>query len=291
MIFVSAAKQTIALTQNSFDALADAGKFKVVINKRFQTVTAEVPVYTVNDKGTKLVKQAAGAVIPAYTFAVIADSAFTADNADIRLIDTSFKFEYKNLAQDTIFLTTPENMLQANAEKWARTADENGGWNNFSNVTNKKGTIDPITGEECAQTVFPGVMLKNNAPKTVVLYVTNVASFKAYVVSTGGSDRTATCTATDSEGNVTTGSVLSPSYTSAVLEMNLEPAKCYELKFTADADVLLYGINFKSGGLGIEGIEVELEENGIIYDMTGRRVQKLMKGQMYIQNGVKFVIE
>ena len=195
------------------------------------------------------------------------------------------------MAQDTIFLTTPENMLQANAEKWARTADENAGWNNFSNVTNKKGTIDPITGEECASTVFPGVMLKNNAPKTVVLYVTNVASFKAYVVSTGGSDRTATCTATDSEGNVTTGSALSPSYTSAVLEMNLEPAKCYELKFTADADVLLYGINFKSGGLGIEGIEVELEENGIIYDMTGRRVQKLMKGQMYIQNGVKFVIE
>ncbi len=291
LIFVSTEKPTLGIQQNSFEALAAEGKFKVVNNRRFQPATATVPVFVVNDKGTKMVRQDAGAVIPAFSFALIADSAFTHDNSEIRLLDTSFKHVYKDLAQDTIFLTTPENMALANEEKWARNGDENGGWNNFSAVTNKKGTIDPMTGEECSSTVFPGVMLKNNGPKTVYLYVTNVASFKAYVVSTGGSDRTANCTATATDGTVVTGSVLSASYTSAVLELNLDPTKSYELKFDADADVMLYGINFKSGGLGIDGINAELESDGIIYDLTGRRVQKLVKGQMYIQNGVKFLVK
>ncbi len=222
--------------------------------------------------------------------AVIADAEFTEAHDKIRLNDNSFKFVYKNIAENTIFLPTQENMEAANAEKWARTGDEANGWNNFVYVTNKKGTIDPTTDEECSKTTFPGVGIKNNAPKNVYFYVTNVASFTAYVVTTGSSDRTATCTATASDGTVVTGTAFSQEYTSARLQMTLDPTKSYELKFEADADMLLYGINFISGGgQGIETIVNDRFEAGVIYDMMGRKVQEVKAGQIYILNGKKFM--
>lgn len=47
--------------------------------------------------------------------------------------------------------------------------------------------------------------------------------------------------------------------------------------------------NKKSPVLGVSKVTTRGTGNGAVYDLEGRKVQKLQKGQIYIQNGKKFI--
>jgi hypothetical protein len=78
LIFVSGeAAQTLSINKVDLSTVPAEGKWLVKNNATFAPVVAEVPVYLVNEEGTALVRQEAGAVVPPYSYAVIAAESFT----------------------------------------------------------------------------------------------------------------------------------------------------------------------------------------------------------------------
>jgi hypothetical protein len=78
LIFVSGeAAQTLSINKVDLSTVPAEGKWLVKNNATFAPVVAEVPVYLVNEDGTALVRQEAGAVVPPYSYAVIAAESFT----------------------------------------------------------------------------------------------------------------------------------------------------------------------------------------------------------------------
>ena len=74
---------------------------------------------------------------------------------------------FKAFTENTVFLPTAANVTAAVEEGWIK-----GGENR---VDNKKGNIDPATGEACSATAFEGVGLKKgNAAKKFIAYVSGV---------------------------------------------------------------------------------------------------------------------
>jgi hypothetical protein len=78
LIFVSGeAAQNLSINKVDLSTVPAEGKWLVKSNATFAPVVSEVPVYLVNEDGTALVRQAAGTVVPPYSFAVIAAESFT----------------------------------------------------------------------------------------------------------------------------------------------------------------------------------------------------------------------
>lgn len=50
-------------------------------------------------------------------------------------------------------------------------------------------------------------------------------------------------------------------------------------------------LNFSGVVSGIETIEANAQNNAPIFDLSGRRVMKTVKGGLYIQNGRKFIVK
>ena len=152
---------------------------------------------------------------------------------------------YKTFTKSEVFLPTAENVTAAVAEGWV----EHGG--NYTD--NKKGTIDPATGETLeSPTAFPGVGLKKgNAGKSFVTYVTGVDEITAYAVSGKSSEeRTLAVTATPSDGSEAVTGQASGSSETIVLTMALDPTKQYAIDYAgvnADGggtDIALHGVKF-----------------------------------------------
>jgi hypothetical protein len=78
LIFVSGENaQNLSINKVDLTTVPEEGKWLVKNNATFAPVVAEVPVYLVNEDGTALVRQEAGAVVAPYSYAVIAADSFT----------------------------------------------------------------------------------------------------------------------------------------------------------------------------------------------------------------------
>lgn len=212
---------------------------------------------------------------------------------------------YKEFSADEVFLPTEDNVAAAVAEGWATGGE--------TRVDNKKGTIDPATGDILeSATAFAGVGLKQgNKSKTFVVYITGVEKLVAYGVTTSSSEaRYLSVTATPVEGDVLTASEASEPNTTAVVELLLDKNQNYAVEFTgvgyndegelAGADVVLHGINFIVTNVedGINGVNANVNLlNGDVYSISGTKVRNageslegLAKG-LYIIGGKKVVVK
>ena len=150
---------------------------------------------------------------------------------------------YKQFTKSEVFLPTAENVTAAVAEGWV----EHGG-----NYTDKKGTIDPATGETVEPQNFPGVGLKKgNAAKSFVTYVTGIDELTAYGVTGNSSDpRTLVVTATPTDGSEAVIGQATSEPNTAVVTLTLDPTKQYAVDYTginatgSGADVALHGVKF-----------------------------------------------
>ena len=151
---------------------------------------------------------------------------------------------YKQFTKSEVFLPTAENVTAAVAEGWV----EHGG--NYT--VNKKGTIDPATGETVEPQNFPGVGLKKgNAGKSFVTYVTGIDELTAYGVTGNSSDpRTLVVTATPTDGSEAVIGQATSEPNTAVVTLTLDPTKQYAVDYTGinatgeGADVALHGVKF-----------------------------------------------
>ena len=151
---------------------------------------------------------------------------------------------YKQFTKSEVFLPTAENVTAAVAEGWV----EHGG--NYTD--NKKGTIDPATGETVEPQNFPGVGLKKgNAAKSFVTYVTGIDELTAYGVTGNSSDpRTLVVTATPTDGSEAVIGQATSEPNTAVVTLTLDPTKQYAVDYTGinatgeGADVALHGVKF-----------------------------------------------
>lgn len=151
---------------------------------------------------------------------------------------------YKTFTKSEVFLPTAENVTAAVAEGWV----EHGG--NYTD--NKKGTIDPATGETVEPQNFPGVGLKKgNAGKSFVTYVTGIDKLTAYGVTGNSSDpRTLVVTATPTDGSEAVIGQATSEPNTAVVTLTLDPTKQYAVDYTginatgSGADVALHGVKF-----------------------------------------------
>lgn len=207
---------------------------------------------------------------------------------------------YKTISETTVFLTTSANVAAAVTEGWAE-----GG----KTTSNKSGSINPSTGEECEATKFEGIGVKSgNGDKTLTLKVTGVNSIVAYGVSTSSADtRILVVKATASDGTVVTQQAeTAPSTTAVVTLSGLDASLGYTIDFTGvdangkGADVAVQGVKFVVDSdipTAINSIGTESALNGNVYTIGGTMVRKageklngLSKG-IYIVNGKKVVVK
>ncbi|MDO4933882.1 MAG: hypothetical protein Q4E71_04665 [Prevotella sp.] len=156
----------------------------------------------------------------------------------------------KEITEDYVFTMTEENVAKAVEETWAK-----GG---TTRVDNKKGTVDPATGETVDATVFPGIGLKKgNDAKSFSTCIKGASKVIAYGATTSGTAaRYIVVTATPTEGEAVTAKALSEPNTSAVVELELDAAKEYTIDYTGvegegetekAGDVVLHGVKFIAG--------------------------------------------
>lgn len=230
-------------------------------------------------------------------------------------VPTAYKEEVINPKKvegnNVVFLPTAENVEAAKAEGWLKGGE--------TRVDNKKGDIDPATGETLSKaTAFPGLGLKKgNSAKSLTIYVTGVDKLVAYATNTSSSeDRAFNITAVnvDDESDSSTGAVIvSGNKTSKnVIELfdkDATYAITFEgLKLTEDGkpdyatggDVALHGITFnpnEGGATGITNVNAASLLNKDVYSTNGTLVRKageslkgLSKG-LYIIGGKKIVVK
>lgn len=155
----------------------------------------------------------------------------------------------KEITEDYVFTMTEENVAKAVEETWAK-----GG---TTRVDNKKGSVDPATGEtlESAK-AFPGIGLKKgNAGKAFSTCIKGAVKVIAYGATTSGTEaRYVEVTATPTEGEAVTAKAISEPNISAVVELALDATKEYTIEYTgvneegAGADVVLHGVKFAVAG-------------------------------------------
>ncbi len=154
----------------------------------------------------------------------------------------------KEITEDYVFTMTAENVAKAVEETWAK-----GG---ATRTDNKKGTVDPATGETVEAQAFPGIGLKKgNDAKSFSTCIKGASKVIAYG-ATGSSTkaRYLVVTATPTEGEAVTAKTLSQPNTSAVVELELDAAKEYTIDYTGveedettAGDVALHGVKFIAG--------------------------------------------
>lgn len=154
----------------------------------------------------------------------------------------------KEITEDYVFTMTAENVAKAVEETWAK-----GG---ATRTDNKKGTVDPATGETVEAQAFPGIGLKKgNDAKSFSTCIKGASKVIAYG-ATGSSTkaRYLVVTATPTEGEAVTAKALSQPNTSAVVELELDAAKEYTIDYTGveedettAGDVALHGVKFIAG--------------------------------------------
>lgn len=151
---------------------------------------------------------------------------------------------YKTVTETEVFLPTEENVAAAMEEGWLTGCG--------TRTDNKKGNIDPATGETIeTATAFPGIgVKKDNDAKTFVMYVTGADAVTGYGVTTSSSEaRSLVITATPDDGSeAITAQAESAPNTTAVATVELDKTKKYMIDFTGisaegkGGDVAVHGV-------------------------------------------------
>lgn len=154
----------------------------------------------------------------------------------------------KEITEDYVFTMTAENVAKAVEETWAK-----GG---ATRTDNKKGTVDPATGETVEAQAFPGIGLKKgNSSKSFSTCIKGASKVIAYgATGSGTAARYIMVTATPTEGEAVTAKELSQPNNSAVVELELDATKEYTIEYTGveedgttGGDVALHGVKFIAG--------------------------------------------
>lgn len=154
----------------------------------------------------------------------------------------------KTFTQTELLWTTPTNAATWYGEGWV-VSGKSGGRSTFVSVTNKKYTINPETDETVEATACEGLGIKSNSDtKTVYFCVTNVTAVDIYVISNGGSDRTARMVLSNSSNSdkiTKTGTALANS-SAKITATDLDPTYTYLVKVDDKdgADMTLYAVRF-----------------------------------------------
>lgn len=236
------------------------------------------------------------------------------ETATYYFLPTAFKEELivvKPVEGKYVFLPTEENVAAAKAEGWIKGAD--------TRVDNKKGDIDPATGEAIDKAkAFPGIgVKKGTATKTLTLYVTGVDKFVVYATSTSTSAERYlnvkavnvddaddnTQSAVKVVGNTTTKDEVELFDNMAIYAITFEGLESTEdgqPNYDKGGDVAIHGITFnpdKGGATGINGINATVISSEDVYTVNGTVVRKageslkgLTKG-VYIIGGKKIVVK
>ena len=270
------------------------GGWRIVANVRYQELALETPAYVLNAAGKKFV-YTESPVIPALGAAIMVDPSVVADfGTEILLVDERYKFTALNVTADTIVWTSVETMTAANEAGWAAT-DNVENYASFKEA-NKKYTINPVNDETVAATSFAGVVVKNNVDKYLNLFVTGVDSIVVYGLSTGKAEveRHLLAELKQPYGAVV-ASVTSAASTATTVKVSLkaDATQTYQLRLSGpDGDFMVYAVKFIAGTQsGIDAVEADSLTTLSAYDLQGRKVQSLRKGQTYLINGQRIMVK
>ena len=188
----------------------------------------------------------------------------------------------KEITEDYVFTMTEENVAKAVEETWAK-----GG---ATRADNKKGTVDPATGETVEAKTFPGIGLKKgNSSKSFSTCIKGASKVIAYgATGSGTAARYIMVTATPTEGEAVTAKELSQPNNSAVVELELDATKEYTIEYTGveedgttGGDVALHGVKFIAAGAVVQIPEVaniaaakdaDVRDTEIKLNVTGAKV-------------------
>ncbi|MDE5947214.1 MAG: hypothetical protein K2G86_00245 [Prevotella sp.] len=188
----------------------------------------------------------------------------------------------KEITEDYVFTMTEENVAKAVEETWAK-----GG---ATRADNKKGTVDPATGETVEAKTFPGIGLKKgNSSKSFSTCIKGASKVIAYgATGSGTAARYIMVTATPTEGEAVTAKELSQPNNSAVVELKLDATKEYTIEYTGveedgttGGDVALHGVKFIAAGAVVQIPEVaniaaakdaDVRDTEIKLNVTGAKV-------------------
>ncbi len=188
----------------------------------------------------------------------------------------------KEITEDYVFTMTEENVAKAVEETWAK-----GG---ATRADNKKGTVDPATGETVEAKTFPGIGLKKgNSSKSFSTCIKGASKVIAYgATGSGTAARYIMVTATPTEGEAVTAKELSQPNNSAVVELKLDATKEYTIEYTGveedgttGGDVALHGVKFIAAGAVAQIPEVaniaaakdaDVRDTEIKLNVTGAKV-------------------
>ena len=160
--------------------------------------------------------------------------------------DPVSEYSFKEFAENTVLLTkTYEIESQKSQLNWIE-----GG----TAQAMKSGTINPSNGQEGANIVEEGILLKNNNPdKALKTYVTGIECVWAYGCTAGNANRDLVVNVYNRFNQlVTSNRATSSDYHSVVVEVNgLDPSEKYIIEYlgcnegeTTGADVVLHGVKF-----------------------------------------------
>ena len=286
IIFVSAAGVSLSARNAPSYTEREEG-WQIVVNNTLEPQTVGVKAYHLNETGTAYVLDENFVAAP-LTTVIITEAAFAAANPEIVLIEP--EPTYLEIAETLVFIPTEDAVADAVAAGWM----EHGG--TFTN--NKTLTVNPETEEDEQTKSAPGLGIKaGNPAKSAAFYVTGADEVRSFATSTGSADRTMVVTATPNDGTDAVTAQATTSTTTAIIPLALDAAKCYKIEFAsydesgAGADMVIHAVKFVKIATGIDAVVIENTDTDVVYDLTGRRVDTLVKGQIYIQNGKRFMVK
>ena len=271
------------------------GGWRICANSRYQEVALESAAYVLNEKGTKFVYTEAP-VIPALGAVILVDpTAVETLGNEIVLVDESYQYTALNITKDSVVWTTGGTMAAANAAGWASTENPDD-YASFQ-TTSKSYTINPET-DAAVSVSAEGITVKNNMNKYLNLYVTGVDSVVVYGLSckAGATDRYIQLEAT----SLTTGaavaatSPISENGASVVATAKIYGNETYRLRISAPmGDCMVYAVKLIAGNSvsGISNIAVDGQSVDAIYDLQGRKVQNVRKGELYVIDGARIQVK
>ena len=170
---------------------------------------------------------------------------------------------YHVVTETEILWTTTENLSALDYVKNESTGTD------YVEKTTQTVHIDPATDAEFASsTKKDGVVVKNNAQKTLHVYVTGCETISLYLRNTGSSERSCTMEAKPSDGSASvTASTAEIGSTSVALPLSLNANLSYDVKITATNDMMLYAIKFVPSScttvedFAFSGSEISISEN------------------------------
>ena len=163
------------------------------------------------------------------------------------------------------------------------------------NVSGRQVNLDPYTGQTVAYHVFgTNNMIRVGTNRELTMRVKNTSKFRIYYNGAASTPGHLIADVTPEGGqtvthNATVENGKGQEPQSWYLEFELDQTKKYSILLHGTQDMALWALNLTPGSAGIDDIVIDLNGNAPIYNLQGIMVKNLVPGQIYIQNGAKFI--